>query len=691
MGCGTSADCYAGLGCQSGTCQPVPPGLPSFGVPSFAGAVCDPAPAGEPVRALFAVPGAEGSPLGADFFSLPFPNDARLSAGAPDLSGFPLPGSDVLGFDPVARTVDALERSARGWGAYPTVIFRFSGPILFSSLAPSSGPSRMRWIDVTPGAVELGADAGWRAVYDASRTKYICPCWLALRRHIGSPLLPGHTYAVWLTTEAHAENGTAIERPPELASLLAPAAPTDPVLAAVYDRYGPLRSYLAGANLDPATILNATVFTVGDVLAPMRDLAAEVASGSAPTAHSWVRCGAGVTSPCPQAEGDRACGGSNPDYDEYHALVGLPIFQAGTPPYTESGGGIAPSVVRTEDVCLALSVPRATMPANGWPLVIFAHGTGGSFRSHLRPEVAGALAHVTTSAGDVRLAVLGIDQVEHGPRRGSSDASPNDLFFNFSNLDAARGNPLQGAADQLSLARFASALTLDAATSGGDAIRIDPGAIVFFGHSQGSTHGSLALPFADQVRAAVLSGNGASIGDSLVSKTSPVNIAASLPMLLGGDSEWDDPSALRAESFHPVLSLVSQWIDPADPLHFARLAARSPEASRTPKHLLQTYGLGDTYSPTVTLRQYALAAGLDQAPPDPSAAPADDLGIPPRTTAVQGNLTVGTGSFTLVVRQYGPPAGADGHFVAFDQPNANQDVVGFLALAAMGQVPSVGQ
>jgi len=43
--------------------------------------------------------------------------------------------------------------------------------------------------------------------------------------------------------------------------------------------------------------------------------------------------------------------------------------------------------------------------------------------------------------------VLGIDQVAHGPRRGSSTASPDDLFFNFTNPAAARGNALQGAAD----------------------------------------------------------------------------------------------------------------------------------------------------------------------------------------------------------------------------------------------------
>jgi hypothetical protein len=330
------------------------------------------------------------------------------------------------------------------------------------------------------------------------------------------------------------------------------------------------------------------------------------------------------------------------------------------------------------------------MPPRGWPLVIYAHGTGGSFRSHLRPEVAGALAHVTTPAGEVRMAVLGIDQVQHGPRRGDSDQTPDVLFFNFSNLDAARGNPLQGAADQLSLARFAADLALDPDASGGDAIRIDPEAIVFFGHSQGATEGSLALPFANRISAAVLSGNGASLGDALVAKSRPVNIAAALPFLLGGDAELDSPMMLRGESFHPALTLVTHWLDPADPLHFARLAGRSPLAIGRPRHLFQTYGLGDSYAPPVTLRQYALGAELDQAPPDPSAARPDDLGMEPEAVAVQGNLPVGLLRYTLVVRQYGPPAGKDGHFVVLDVPSANQDVVRFLAEAAAGQVPSVG-
>jgi len=174
------------------------------------------------------------------------------------------------------------------------------------------------------------------------------------------------------------------------------------------------------------------------------------------------------------------------------------------------------------------------------------------------------------------MAVLGIDQVEHGPRRGSSELKPDVLFFNFTNVDAARGNPLQGAADQLSLARFAASLAFDVASPGGCPIRVDPGAILFWGHSQGATEVSLALPFANRISAAVLSGNGASLGDALVAKTKPANIAAALPFMLGGDLELDNSMTLRGQSWHPALTLVSQWLDPADPLHFARAGARSP-------------------------------------------------------------------------------------------------------------------
>jgi hypothetical protein len=292
--------------------------------------------------------------------------------------------------------------------------------------------------------------------------------------------------------------------------------------------------------------------------------------------------------------------------------------------------------------------------------------------------------------GPVHFAVLGYDAVQHGPRRGDSQESPDNLFFNFLNPDAARGNPLQGAADIISVGRFAQSLDLSAAETGGSSIQVNPDAMVFFGHSQGSMHGSLALPFADVYKAAVLSGNGASIAHALLNKTSPVNIAAAVPLVL----QAADSRELPGGDMHPVLTLISQWIDPADPYNFGRQLAREPLAGHNSKHLFQTYGLGDTYSPPITLELYAMVADVAVAESHSSADPPDDIGGKTEFTGanfpVVGNRVVDGQDITIALRQYGAPDDSDGHFVVFDVPTANADAARFLGMAAAGQTPQVG-
>lgn len=681
--CTTSSDCLSGLFCKDLACVPQAFGVPSFGVPSFSGVTCDPPSTGS-VRAFFEVPGAPDAATG-DFFRLPFPNDARVSGGKIDLTGFPTPGTALLGWDPVQRYVDAVVADETGWGTNGSVIFRFSGPLDYATLNVAGNPA-LFWVDLTQGTPEYGRGDGLSWYASEGGTKYICHNWVGVRRRQGFPMLPGHTYGVWIQEPAKAKGGGSVQRSENFNAVMASAAPSDAKLAAVHASYAPLRAYLASESIDPNLLLTATVITVGPKRDLMHDLAAAVAAAPVPTAKNWVKCGAGAVSPCPDAAGDRACGNGDPAYDEYHALVTLPIFQQGAAPYAAAPDGKIQTnaPVRNEDVCLSLTLPKSAAPAGGWPLVVFAHGTGGSFRSHVSADVAGVLASNALHPA----AVLGIDQVEHGPRRGGSTKSPNELFFNFANPDAARGNPLQGAADQLALARFAAALDVSAAETGGDAIKIDPAGIVFFGHSQGSTHGSLALPYTDLYQAAVLSGNGASLTDALLTKTAPVNIAAAVPLVVG---DFDSAFKLASGDHHPVLSVLQQWIDPADPLNFAR-AARNPEGTLVGKSIFQTYGLGDTFSPPKTMADYAIAADLAHATADSSAATPDTLS-PLQSTAlpIVGNATVGGRVVTLAVRQYGPPSGKDGHFVAFDVPSANADVVRFLAMAAGGETPSLGQ
>src|SRR5262249_48062935 len=153
----------------------------------------------------------------------------------------------------------------------------------------------------------------------------------------------------------------------------------------------------AGAGImppAPSAVINATVFTIGRADREITNLAAAIQPLAAPVPAGWVKCGA-APSPCADATGDRACDAQqDAAFDELQANVPLPIFQSGTPPYLnpQDGGQIsvtAPAVVRTQNVCMSLTVPKGvTMPVNGWPLVIYAHGTGGSYRSHIKEGIA---------------------------------------------------------------------------------------------------------------------------------------------------------------------------------------------------------------------------------------------------------------------------------------------------------------
>ncbi|MBK7582841.1 MAG: hypothetical protein IPI67_21935 [Myxococcales bacterium] len=691
--CTTSGDCYGGLTCTLGKCNQPLPGAPTFGLPTWQGVACDAASAGS-VRAYFEVPGVK-APKGqeADFFRLPFPNDVRIKGGWLDLYGFPTPGPELLGFDPVKGYIDALEKNESAWGTSPTVIFRFSGEIDFDSFSTeAAGKYPVQWVDITTGTPEYGSSAGLFWAWNPNKTHYVCENNLSVRRPTGAPMTPGHQYAVYLTTAGKAKSGVGIDRSEHLTAVLADAAPADGELALAHAAFKPFRDYLKDKLIDSALVLNASVITAGKVREPMKQLATAVLSAGVPAAKGWVKCGGGAKSPCPQADGDRACGdGASPDFDEYHALLSLPVFQKGTPPYTDAGGDLRfDQPERSEDVCMALTVPKGAMPAAGWPLTVFAHGTGGSFRSHVRPEIAGALSKAKTPAGSVGFAVLGIDQAEHGPRRGASSASPNDLFYNFKNPAAARGNPLQGGVDQLALARFASTLNVDAATSKGADIKVDPNAIVFYGHSQGSTAGSLALPYTDVYKGSVLSGNGASLIHALLAKKQPVNIAGALPFVL---ADMDSSGKLNGGDMHPVLTLLQIWIDPADPLNHARAIGTQPETGSLPKHVFQTYGTGDNYSPGTTMAAFALAGGFDLGTHDASATkpePIGDPGLAEKALPLAGNKTVAGAKVTLVVREYGPPSGKDGHFVALDVANATSDITRFLGMVAEGAVPQVG-
>ncbi|HEY7374395.1 MAG TPA: hypothetical protein VIF57_19685, partial [Polyangia bacterium] len=471
---------------------------------------------------------------------------------------------------------------------------------------------------------------------------------------------------VIVTTGLASDAGTAAAADADFTAVMGSTRPTDAALGHAWDAYQPLRNWLASKGTDAPPLATAAVFTVQDAPGHMRRLATSVATQPAPALTSVTLCGAGVTSPCDDGTPARACPAADPAFSEIHGKFSVPIYQAGTAPYDTpaQGGGISegasgPAPVRTEQVCFALTIPKgATMPAAGWPLVVYHHGTGGSMRSVIDDGIAAKLA-----AGAAPAAAFGFDAVEHGARAGGSTKKPDDLVFNPLNPRAARDNFLQGAVDILQALRVAGVSLTATMSPTGAAIVFDPSKLAFFGHSQGSTSGEIAMAWSDAAPATIFSGAGASLTDSLLYKTMPTNIGAGLTFLIG------EP----LDEVHPVMTIFQSFFDRADPLNYNPLIIRRAPETVASKHVFMSWGKGDTYTPRSTLDANARSLGLPLA-----GAKLDDYDGDAIARPVAANLTGSDGvARTAALLQY-QPSGYDGHFVATRNAAAADDWAAYL-------------
>ncbi|MBI2897445.1 MAG: hypothetical protein HYY06_28055 [Deltaproteobacteria bacterium] len=674
--CAATAECLAGLYCgAAGTCQP-------FGIafPPWLGVTCP--PDDEASVAYFEVPRGGEPPN--DFFRLPFPNDVRLVGGHPSLTGFPTPGPGVLGVDVVDLYRGALENDTSAFGTNSPVFFRFSKNIDYDTLEGSGDDPTFDIIDITPDSPGYANVRGWRWSANHS-TNYICPNWLAIGPLIGQPFNPGTTYAIWITTAVRDPEGNPIARDEDFDAVMSDEVPEDPDLAAAHEKFGIFREFLDAQGIARDTVLVASVFTTAPVREPASLLRDAIRATEAPAPTETMVCDGVAVSICVDG-GDpveRDCGDPDDRFWEIHGRFPNPMMQAGERPYELEGGAIevdetgAPVVQGTEEVCFSLSVPKGvSMPAAGWPVVVFSHGTGGNFRSGL--QVAGALSSAPGAGGqNVNFAVFGYDGAMHGDRRGGSERGEDELFFNVLNPEAARDNILQGAADLFQIVRVLEELDLDAASSPiAEPIRFDTSRIYFFGHSQGSTVGALFLPYEPDVDVAVLSGAGAFLVDSLLNKTSPVDATFGISLML--QEPQDD--LLRIGREHPVLNLFQWYFDRSDALNYGKLLVREPAPEMTATHFLQTYGLGDTYSPPETLAAFARASYAG--PVNPVLEEIDAFSGTVDAPVTSNFNCPGSPDCTAVVAQYDPAGAYDGHFVVFDDPDASRQAASFFGTAA---------
>ena len=618
---------------------------------------------GTGTRAIFELsPGPES-----DLYPLPYPSDLRLEAdGTVDLHLLPrLEGV-------VSTYVDVLDAELRGAGTQAAVYFRFDGPVDASTLPAdpyaSVGADASAFIvDLTEGSPTYGARAPHTSRFTPDGGDFIGPNWLALRPLEGFPLRERTIYAAIVTNAVRAADGGAIGRAPDFERVMASGAERsgDPAVAKAAGKFAPLARWLETQPGLAPKIVSATVFTTLDATSSMTRLRSVVYTLPAPTLQDLVH------------KNDLAG-----YYSVFEGTFDAPNFQTGAPPYWTTGGNIEwdangmPGITRTERLRVAMTIPEGEMPPAGWPVVLYAHGTGGDYRSFLYDKTD-LLAKVTDKDGSVvsLLAVVSIDQPLHGPR-APADTNVDFATFNFQNILAMKDNFRQGAADDFSLLRLVKNIDIAAAPSTGRPIKFDPARIYFKGHSQGGLTGPLFLGAEPEVKAAVLSGAGGGFIRSIMEKTEPINI----PLLV--------QAVLRdtADEYHPLMNLIQAFAEELDVANHARLMFREPPAGFSPKSVFQSLGIVDHYTPIPNIKCLALAMGVQ--PIEPNREPIDYLDLAQLawgTAPASQNVAGGQATGVLLEYPQASPS-QDGHFVVSQVADARRQSMMFLGTHAASGV-----
>ncbi|MBX3224928.1 MAG: hypothetical protein KF795_30710, partial [Labilithrix sp.] len=201
--------------------------------------------------ARFDAPGA--------FFDFPYPSDRRLTAdGAPDVAAFPDEGIPIL----QGVKVGASQR--KGFPVLAAGYFRFNRKLAPRDLEVTiAGDARapLLLIDVD----EASPERGKLFPVVASTPEpdpYIPEFLLAVGARPGIVLIPNRKYAFVVTNEIGLEDGSLPAPAPAFAEIA--RGEGDPALQSLY---APLWSTLDTLGVPRAVVVNATVFTTGDVVA----------------------------------------------------------------------------------------------------------------------------------------------------------------------------------------------------------------------------------------------------------------------------------------------------------------------------------------------------------------------------------------------------------------------------------------
>ena len=515
----------------------------------------------------------------ATFFNYPWPSDKRLDAnGAPDITAFPNPRNV-----PILTNLLSIVPDRHGWPVMAAGYFRFTAPITttFSLDTPmAAGPIYL--IDIDPASPERGTTFPVVAQV-LPKDGYVPETLLAVAPRPGIVLRGDTEYAYVLT-----KFEPGLTRPAQFAET------------------GDLWPVLDMLAIPRSSILVATTFTTGDEVARTATRAEAIRQQYHPT----------ITNVAVAAT-------QYPTFCTLTAQITMPQFQIGTPPF-DSGGTFSldasdiPQKQADMTIPVTITLPNEAMPASGFPLYQFFHGSGGVSTGIVNlgrspdssdmptpgegPGYVVALHHIAAASSALPL----------NPERlqGATDYA----YLNINNLAAFPQTFQQGVYEQRMLLDALLALHVPAATASacsglstptGDYF-FDPTKLVAGGQSMGGMYTNMVGAVEPRFGALVPTGAGGYWNFMILEST----IVPGARQLLGTALGIDDTQLVF---IHPAMNAIALSWEAAEPLVYMARLGRRPLPGAPVHHVYEPVGMGDSYFPIDVYDAAALSYGNEQA------------------------------------------------------------------------------
>ena len=584
------------------------------------------------------------------FYAAPFPSDDLLGAdGRADLGRFPNP-----------KSVPLVQRAAQLVGPG----FATSGGVFFSLDGPPGAldPGKAFILGIDPASPDYLRRVPVELSFEADGGPFGARNLLALVPVQGLPLQADASYAAVVLRSLGDAAGKPLGVSIQMARIAAGERPPAP-------SYTRALAALKAAGIRAADVAGLAAFTTGDATAELDRFLADARAQPPPEP---------LTPLAPRATYDGYC--------VYGTTVKMPVYQRGLPPFTVSGGGWVtdggrPVLQRFEEANLFVTIPRAPMPAAGWPTVLHIRAGGAGeipLADRGRHETNGGAA--PSGSGPARLFAAGgwaAVQVDGplGGKRNTTNADEQFTIFNVTNPEALRDTIRQSGLETALIAGRLAQLR-PPGCEGGEA-KLDGTKLALFGHSTGAWIAPLALAVEPLFKAVILSGAGGSWIENVMEKRKPLEVRPLAELLLGYEGR-----ALTAHD--PVLTMVQWAAEPADPQAYAR-RARGP-------HAFMIQGIVDHYIMPRIANTTSLGLGLDLAGPALDASSAElastahALDVLPlggrRQIALPASANQGTRTAVLV--QHPEDGVEDGHEAFFQTEPPQRQVRCFLESLAAG-------